>query len=141
MRGTLLSGICGLLGLCISLPASALTGEDFTVAGTGARLQALDKVTARVSVLEVQVGESVTYGSLKITLEACRKTPPTEEPESAAFLQIDDDPPDAEARQVYSGWMFASSPGLAALEHPVYDVWLLDCSTPSNTSGETSGSN
>jgi hypothetical protein len=141
LRGAFIPGFCGLLALCLGLPASALTGDDFSVVGTGARLQALDKVTARVSELELGVGESVTYGSLKITLEACRKTPPTEEPESAAFLAIDDDPPDAEARRVYSGWMFASSPGLAALEHPVYDVWLLDCSTPSSTSGETSGSN
>ena len=141
MRGSLLTGISGLLALCLGAPAFALSGEDFSVVGSGARLQALDKVTARVTELALGVGESVTYGSLKITLEACRKTPPTEEPESAAFLEIDDDPPDAEAQRVYSGWMFASSPGLAALEHPVYDVWLLDCSTPSSTSGETSGSN
>jgi hypothetical protein len=141
LRGLLLTGLGGLLALGLALPASALTGEDFSVVGAGARLQALDKVTARVSELQVGVGESVSFGSLKITLEACRKTPPTEEPESAAFLEIDDDPPDAEARRVYSGWMFASSPGLAALEHPVYDVWLLDCNTPSNASGETSGSN
>jgi hypothetical protein len=141
LRGSLLTGISRLLALCLGAPAFALTGEDFSVVGSGARLQALDKVTARVTELALGVGESVTYGSLKITLEACRKTPPTEEPESAAFLEIDDDPPDAEAQRVYSGWMFASSPGLAALEHPVYDVWLLDCSTPSSTSGETSGSN
>ena len=87
------------------------------------------------------VGGTGAFGSLLVTVRDCRKTPPTEEPESAAFLEIDDDPPDAEATRVFSGWMFASSPGLSALEHPVYDVWLLDCSTASSSSEEGAPAN
>lgn len=121
--------------------AFALTSEDFSVTGQTAILQGLDKVTARVSELQVPVGGTAAFGSLLVTVRDCRKTPPTEEPESAAFLEIDDDPPDAAATTVFSGWMFASSPGLSALEHPVYDVWLLDCSTASSSSEEGAPAN
>ena len=94
-------------------------------------LQALDKVTARVTRLEAPVGQPVRFGSLQITARACLETPPTEAPESAAFLQIDDIRPGGqEVRHVFSGWMFASSPAISALEHPVYDVWVIDCAKP-----------
>ena len=94
-------------------------------------LQALDKVTARVTRLQAPVGEPVRFGSLEITARACLQTPPTEAPESAAFLQIDDIRPGGqEVRHVFSGWMFASSPAISALEHPVYDVWVIDCEKP-----------
>ena len=70
------------------------------------------------------------------------KTPPTEEPESAAFLEIDDSASGGAAEdRVFSGWMFASSPGLSALEHPVYDVWLLDCSTASSAAEDAPAEN
>jgi hypothetical protein len=124
-----------------SSAAFALSSEDFSVVGQTAVLQGLDKVTARVTELQVPVGGTGTFGSLLVTVRDCRKTPPTEEPESAAFLEIDDDPPDAAATRVFSGWMFASSPGLSALEHPVYDVWLLDCSTASSSSEEGAPAN
>lgn len=93
-------------------------------------LQGLDKVTARVSVLELGIGEEIRFGSLAIRARACLETPPTEPPESAAFLEIDEveagDGPEA----VFTGWMFASTPGISALEHPVYDVWVIDCAAP-----------
>ncbi|MCB1990195.1 MAG: DUF2155 domain-containing protein [Geminicoccaceae bacterium] len=93
-------------------------------------LQGLDKVTARVSVLELRIGEEIRFGSLAIRARACLETPPTEPPESAAFLEIDEveagDGPEA----VFTGWMFASTPGISALEHPVYDVWVIDCAEP-----------
>ena len=122
--------------------ARALTGKDFSVTGEVAVLQGLDKVTARVSRFEVGVGETVDFGSLSVTLRSCRKTPPTEEPESAAFLEIDDSASGGAAEdRVFSGWMFASSPGLSALEHPVYDVWLLDCSTASSAAEDAPAEN
>ncbi|HCI46702.1 MAG TPA: DUF2155 domain-containing protein, partial [Rhodospirillaceae bacterium] len=71
---------------------------------------------------------------LMIPVRTCRKTPPEEEPESAAFIEIMDAPPEREAREVFSGWMFASSPALSALEHPIYDVWLGDCKMASSAS-------
>lgn len=107
-------------------------------------LQGLDKVTARVSHIEVPVGSSVTFGSLEIAADACYKNPPEELPESAAFLRISevqatgDDVADS-SETLFSGWMFASSPALSALTHPVYDVWVIDCIAEATSSedGET----
>jgi hypothetical protein len=111
-----------LLLLAASCWAGAAAAESFAV------LQGLDKITARISKLEAPVGKSVRFGTLTINVRACRKRPPEEPPESAAFLQIDERRPgDAQTQRIFSGWMFASSPALAALEHPVYDVGVLDC--------------
>lgn len=90
-------------------------------------LQALDKVTGRVRVIEAPLGAPVRYEALEITARACRKRPPEETPETAAFLEIDDARPGQPTRRVFTGWMFASSPAVSALEHPVYDVWVIDC--------------
>ena len=105
-------------------------------------LQALDKVTARVSTFEAPVGDSVRFGTLHIIARACDKRPPEETPESAAFLDISEIKLGEPTEGVYRGWMFASSPALAAMEHPVYDVWVVDCNRPfkthSSSSAETS---
>ncbi len=93
-------------------------------------LQGLDKVTARVSVLDLPIGDEIRFGSLAIRARACLETPPTEPPESAAFLEIDEVEAGEERRRVFTGWMFASTPGISALEHPVYDVWVIDCEKP-----------
>ncbi len=91
------------------------------------RLGTLEKVTARVSHLDVAVGETRRFGTLAITVEACFEAPPTEPPDSAVFLQITDRLGAEVPAEVFSGWMFASSPALSALEHAVYDVWVVDC--------------
>ncbi len=111
------------LGIAIAVsPASA---------GTVAVLQGLDKTTARVATIDAPLDKQVRYGNLLITAKACVKHPPEETPESAAFLVIDELPPDAgpttRPERIFSGWMFASSPALSALENPVYDVSVLDC--------------
>jgi hypothetical protein len=90
-------------------------------------MQGLDKITARTRRFEIPVGASRSFGSLEITARVCHKTPPEEPPEQKAFLQIVDVRPDRQAVTVFSGWMFGSSPALNALEHPVYDVWVVDC--------------
>jgi hypothetical protein len=90
-------------------------------------LQGLDKITARISTLEVPVNQTARFGSLEITVRRCDKTPPEEPPESAAFMEIVDARPDSPPVLLFSGWMFASSPAVSALEHPVYDVWVIDC--------------
>ena len=90
-------------------------------------LQGLDKVTARVSTFEVPIGEMVRFGTLDIITRACDKRPPEETPESAAFVDIWEVRPGEPTVSVFRGWMFASSPALSALEHAVYDVWVLDC--------------
>ena len=102
-------------------------------AETVAVLQGLDKTTARISKFDAPVGQAVRFGTLVITVRACIKHPPEEEPESAAFLQIDEvrqgERNSVVSQQVFSGWMFASSPALSALENPIYDVGVLDCKT------------
>jgi hypothetical protein len=93
-----------------------------------AMLQALDKITARVRRLPIKVGQTVAFGTLSVQVDACRKAPPEDSPESAAFLKITDrktDPP----RTVFSGWMFASSPALSGMDDPVYDIWVTDCTS------------
>ena len=100
-------------------------------------LQSLDKVAARVSLLDVPVGSTVGFGSLKITARSCDKRPPEETPESAAFLEIVEERPDEAPTTQFSGWMFASSPALSAMEHPVYDVWVIDCKNSDSAASET----
>ncbi len=90
-------------------------------------LQGMDKVTARVSTFRVAVGDRVLFGALDITVQTCDKRPPTETPESAVFLDIRENRQGEPAVELFRGWMFASSPALSALEHPVYDVWAIDC--------------
>lgn len=125
------------------LPAVALVAGPAR-AETVAVLQGLDKITARVSKFDAPVGKSVRFGRLVITVRACDKHPPEAEPESAAFLQIDEiqqgDGTTVTAQRVFSGWMFKSSPALSALENPIYDIGVLDCkidTTASPASGST----
>jgi hypothetical protein len=97
-------------------------------------LQGLDKVTARVSTIRAPLDQPTQFGNLEVVARACRETPPTEPPESAAFLEIHELPAASDATgapvDLFSGWMFASSPAVSALEHPVYDIWVLDCAEP-----------
>lgn len=90
-------------------------------------LQALDKVTARVSEVTLAKGQVISIGTLKVSLRACRKTPPEEQPEVAAFMDVEEELPGQTAKSIFHGWMFASSPGLSAIEHPIYDVWVVNC--------------
>ena len=103
-------------------PSAALAAPHDTVV-----LQTLDKVTARVSTVEVPVGRMLRFGTLEIIPRHCDKRPPEETPESASFLDIWERRPGEKVKGLFSGWMFASSPALNALEHPVYDVWVIDC--------------
>ncbi|MDA8231685.1 MAG: DUF2155 domain-containing protein [Magnetospirillum sp.] len=97
-------------------------------------LGGLDKVTAQVITLEAPVGQPVHFGTLEIIARACKKHPPEESPESAAFLDIWDLRQDRPAKSLFRGWMFASSPALSAMEHPIYDIWVLDCRNDSSQS-------
>ncbi len=115
------------LSLCtvaVSAPA-ALNDNGITM--DTVVLGALDKVTARVNTLKGPVGLPVKFGTLEIVAQTCVTTPPEDPPESAAFLQIFQIQEDKEEQQVFGGWMFASSPALSAMDHPVYDVWVLGC--------------
>lgn len=135
--------------LLLACPPSARAMEDYPAV----QLRMLDKSTARTTTSDVPVGSTFQFGSLYIKVQACRQAEPLEKPESAAFLQVWELPPEeADSRWVFSGWMFASSPALSAMDHPVYDVWVLNCtgkaepdaeaaaepdSTPQNTEAPT----
>ena len=97
------------------------------LASVGAVLQGLDKVTARIERIEALIDKPIKFGSLSILVRTCVKKPPEELPESAAFLEIKDARAGEKGMPVFSGWMFASSPSLSAMEHAVYDVWVVDC--------------
>ena len=109
----------------VSSPASAQHIENGR-----AVFAALDKVTARISKLEAKIGETVKFGALRVTARACYTREPTEPPKTSTFVEIDETQLDGKARRIFTGWMFAEHPGLNAVEHPVYDVWLTDCGSP-----------
>ena len=90
-------------------------------------MRGLDKITGRPTTILVPIGKSAQFATLTITARSCYSTPPSETPETAAFVQIDDHRPDQAQRRVFSGWMYASSPGLNGMEHPLYDVWVITC--------------
>ena len=94
-----------------------------------ARLQTLDKITARISTLEVGLDNPVRFGTLEILVHRCAYRPPEESPEDAAFLTVRDvgHDPSLEPKNVFTGWVFSSSPAISGLEHAVYDVTLLKC--------------
>jgi hypothetical protein len=99
-------------------------------------LQTLDKITGRVRTVEAPIEQTIRFGTLDIMARSCRQRPPEEAPESAAFLEIREIKLGETPRTLFVGWMFASSPAVSALEHPVYDVWIIDCkmATPSGSS-------
>jgi hypothetical protein len=102
---------------------AARTMTDYPVV----KLKSLDKITARTETFEARVGSTVKFDSLFIKVQSCRKSDPIEEPESASFLQIWEIDESDEAQWIFSGWMFASSPALSPMDHPIYDVWVIDC--------------
>ena len=128
-----------LLG--VSSAASALEPRS------GVVLRALDKITGNSTDLESKIGQTIKFGRLEVTVRACFQAPPEDTPESAAFVEVNSTTPEERARlpggqeasstdaqpdqstagRIFSGWMFASSPGLNALDHPTYDVWVISC--------------
>ena len=108
---------------------------------TGAVLRGLDKVSARIQTFEIPLNQTVRFGkNLFIRVRACRKAEPIDTPESADFIEVWEKNIETEDTEwVFSGWMFASSPALSAMDHQVYDVWVVDCKNVSKTS--ISGSN
>jgi hypothetical protein len=94
---------------------------------------ALDKVTAKISRLEVPLNQTATFGALKVTPRVCYSRAPTEPPKTTTFVEVEEMQLDGKEKRIFTGWMFADSPGLNAVEHPVFDVWLTDCMQPRAT--------
>jgi hypothetical protein len=90
----------------------------------------LDKITGRTISFDAAIGETVQFGALQVTARACYTRPPTEATSTDAFVEVDEVTLQGEIKRIYTGWMFALSPGLHAVEHPIYDIWLTDCAQP-----------
>jgi hypothetical protein len=115
------AAVCCALALAAG-PASADRIKNPTAVFAG-----LDKITGRIISFEVAIGETVQFGSLQITPRVCYTRPPTEAPQTDVFAEVDEIGADHDDKRIFSGWMFAASPGLHGIEHPVYDLWLTDC--------------
>jgi hypothetical protein len=100
------------------------------IANKSAMFSGLDKITGRIIAFDAAVGETVQFGALQVTPRICYTRPPTETPNTDAFIEVDEVTLQGDVKRIFTGWMFAASPGLHAVEHPIYDVWLTDCKNP-----------
>lgn len=124
-----------LTALALAAPLLCGTAAAENLKGNAVVLRTLDKVTATTKDYTVRIGDELKYGSLTVAVKHCEKKPPEEVPETYAFLQIDDLKLDGkgekgEQERVFSGWMMASNPAISALDHGVYDIWVIDCKVP-----------
>ena len=124
-----------------SAPAPGAAAADTKIKNPIAVFAALDKVTGRISHLEIPINKTVEFGALKVTPRVCDTRPPTEAPNTASFVEVDEVKLTGEEQRLFTGWMFAESPGLHAVEHPVFDVWLTSCKTPGGVKQEGSAAN
>lgn len=99
----------------------------------------LDKITGRITTFDVYIDETVQFGALQLTPRVCYTRPDTEAPKTDTFVEVDEITLDRKIRRIFSGWMFADSPGLNAVEHPVYDVWLKSCKQKSDVPAPDKG--
>ena len=97
------------------------------IANPTAVFSGLDKITGRIISFDVAINETVQFGALQVTPRVCYSRPPTETPNTDSFVEVDEVTLQGEIKRIFTGWMFAASPGLHAVEHPIYDVWLTDC--------------
>lgn len=97
-----------------------------------AEFSGLDKITGRIITFDVYINETVQFGALQVTPRVCYSRPNAEEPKTDTFVEVDEITLDRKIKRIFTGWMFAESPGLNAIEHPVYDVWLKTCKQKSS---------
>ncbi len=110
-----------ILGVPFNVLAREMTEQPSVI------IQTLDKITAHTSTLVAKVGDTIKFGSIYMKVQSCQKSSPIDDPEAAAFIQVWEVDTNDKAQWVFSGWMFASSPGLSPMDHPIYDVWVIDC--------------
>lgn len=108
-----------------ALGAAPALGE--TIANPVAAFSGLDKITGRITNFDVYIDETVQFGALQITPRACYSRPPTETQRTSVFVEVDQVSLKGSVTRIFTGWMFADSPALNAIDHAVYDIWLLDC--------------
>lgn len=118
--------VAGTALSCLSAPLMA--GE--LIKNKVAVFAALNKVTARISTLEIPLGSEQKFGALTIIPKICTTQPPTEPPSTKSFIEVKERKLNGSQHRLFSGWVFAENPGIHAVEHPVYDVWLTNCKIP-----------
>ena len=117
-----------IAALALATPAAAET-----IANPVAQFSGLDKITGRITTFDVYIDETVQFGALQITPRACYTRPPTETQRTSVFVEVDQVSLKGSIDRIFTGWMFADSPALNAIDHPVYDIWLVDCRQQSST--------
>ncbi len=108
------------------------TAEAARITNPVAVFSGIDKITGRITTFDVYIGETVQFGALQVTPRVCYSRDDTEAPKTDTFVEVDEITLDRKIRRIFTGWMFADSPGLNAVEHPVYDVWLNSCKAKSD---------
>jgi hypothetical protein len=118
--------------LAVALALIAAPAEATTIANRVAVFSGLDKITGRITNFDVYIDETVMFGSLQITPRACYTRPPTETQRTSVFLEVDTVSLQQTLRRIFTGWMFADSPALSAIDNAVYDIWLIECKQTSD---------
>ncbi len=111
---------------------AASTAEAARISNPVAVFSGLDKITGRITTFDVYINETVQFGALQVTPRACYSRDATEQQKVDGFVEVDEITLDRRIRRIFTGWMFADSPGLNAVEHPIYDVWLKECKQKSD---------
>jgi hypothetical protein len=124
------SAVIGVAGVIAWIAPAFAQAPIQRIENEVAVFAALDKVTARILRLEIKLNETVRFGSLRVTPRTCLASAPIDPPKTTTFVEVEEVQLDGQQKKIFSGWMFAESPGLNAVEHPVYDVWLTECSRP-----------
>ncbi len=106
---------------------SVQTDAEGRIVNRVAEFYGIDKITGRIISFDVYVNETVQFGQLQVTPRVCYSRPITETPKTTVFVEVDEQTLDRQLRRIFTGWMFADSPGLNAIEHPIFDIWLKDC--------------
>lgn len=128
-----LRAIVAVSSVTVALSTMATAPADAArISNAVAVFSGLDKITGRITEFDVYINETVQFGALQVTPKACYSRDETEAQHVDAFVQVDEITLDRRIRQIFSGWMFADSPALNAIEHPIYDVWLKDCKQTSD---------
>jgi hypothetical protein len=119
-------------------PAEVVTAPPARrIANPTAVFNGLDKITGRITAFDAAIGETVQFGALQVTTRGCYSRPPNETPLTDGFVEVDEVTLQGDVRRIFTGWMFAASPGLHGVEHAVYDVWLVDCKGGAQVTAET----
>ena len=121
-----------LILCCVPVSKNGFAQEENRIENRVAEFAGIDKITGRIITFDVYIDETVQFGALQVTPRVCYSRPITEKPKTTSFLEVDEITLDRKIRRIFTGWMFADSPGLNAIEHPVYDIWLTNCKMDSD---------